>query len=536
LISLKRFFQARVLLAVWWAWPLLASAEVSATAPRSQTLADPQRQQVLGFLLLEPGRAKLFKHEQALKKTPDVIDCLVQCLVDASNSFFIFTDHLGTPFAWVKVSTGEITYTPYSPWGELLAYDPTRGPPTFPEGNIPANGIPLPDFGDFPGHLPPLGLAGHLIEQDTGLVVMHHRTYHPRLGHFLTPDFRAPDIDDPSTFTEPYAYAAGNPVMYWDPTGLIGIFFDGTWQDEAKMVNDTNVYLLYNTYTDEAGYYTGVGTKGNLLDLALGGLTGLGGKEKVEDAYDFLVKEYNEEYEKMRAGDPDADLSIDIFGFSRGAALARQLANVINERGIPILSSKKIESVYVPTRGIAKIESYGLKVKNPAIRFLGLFDTVGSFGIPGNNVNLGYDLSIPENVQFVRHATAEHETRPLYPLSSVLSYPGQRLLFTGNPGIVRTWEKSFVGTHSDIGGGNKDQDYPAKIPLEWMVQEGQAVGVPSKSIPKEHQVSPFVRGRQCEKYKHETLELYDVLLYLWTDRWNISGRTVYYYPRRKGKH
>jgi hypothetical protein len=49
---------------------------------------------------------------------------------------------------------------------------------------------------------------------------MHHRTYHPRLGHFLTPDFRPPSIDDPSTFTEPYAYAAGNPGMYWDLNGL----------------------------------------------------------------------------------------------------------------------------------------------------------------------------------------------------------------------------------------------------------------------------------------------------------------------------
>jgi RHS repeat-associated protein len=220
LISFVRFFQARVFLAVWWAWPLLASAEVSPTAPRSQTMADPQKQQVRGFLLLEPHRAKLSKNEQDLKKTPDVIDCLVQCLVDAPNSFFIFTDHLGTPFAWVKVSTGEVTFTPYSPWGELLAQDPTRGPPAFSEGNIPASGISLPDFGDFPGKLPPLGLAGHLIEQDTGLVVMHHRTYHPRLGHFLTPDFRPPSIDDPSTFTEPYAYATGNPVMYWDEDGL----------------------------------------------------------------------------------------------------------------------------------------------------------------------------------------------------------------------------------------------------------------------------------------------------------------------------
>jgi hypothetical protein len=49
---------------------------------------------------------------------------------------------------------------------------------------------------------------------------MHYRWYNPRLGTFLTPDFRSPNIYDPSTFTEPYAYAKGNPIMYWDLDGL----------------------------------------------------------------------------------------------------------------------------------------------------------------------------------------------------------------------------------------------------------------------------------------------------------------------------
>jgi len=33
-------------------------------------------------------------------------------------------------------------------------------------------------------------------------------------------DYRTPNIYDPSTLTEPYAYARANPTMFWDPDGL----------------------------------------------------------------------------------------------------------------------------------------------------------------------------------------------------------------------------------------------------------------------------------------------------------------------------
>ncbi|MBO1323493.1 RHS repeat domain-containing protein [Acanthopleuribacter pedis] len=136
----------------------------------------------------------------------------IKDLTGAGMDYHIFTDHLGTPLAYKNTNTGTVYINPRSPWGESLANTPTRGSP------YTTQNFTLPPDPIFP--TTPLGLSGHLEDADTGLIYMHHRFYDPALGHFLNPDFRAPDIYDPSTFTEPYAFAAGNPIMFWDPNGL----------------------------------------------------------------------------------------------------------------------------------------------------------------------------------------------------------------------------------------------------------------------------------------------------------------------------
>ncbi|CAM2006030.1 RHS repeat-associated core domain-containing protein [Acanthopleuribacter pedis] len=135
----------------------------------------------------------------------------IEDLKDREKSYYLFNDHLGTPFAYKRLSDGMVFYTPYSPhgedwWTQFEAKDlmPGTNPQTqtTTDYNL-GKGYERPTFSVFTK--PFLGLSGHQRDTNTGLIYMHHRYYSPQLGHFLNPDFRTPDIYDPTTFTEPYA-------------------------------------------------------------------------------------------------------------------------------------------------------------------------------------------------------------------------------------------------------------------------------------------------------------------------------------------
>ena len=99
---------------------------------------------------------------------------------------------------------------------------PFEATPDIPQKNIAEEGEPakmvhafdLPPLLTEQAHAPIPSLGGHPYDPGTGLTYMHYRYYHPWLSHFLGPDFRQPDIFDPTTWNEPYAYAAGNPFMF----------------------------------------------------------------------------------------------------------------------------------------------------------------------------------------------------------------------------------------------------------------------------------------------------------------------------------
>ncbi|MDG2952945.1 T6SS phospholipase effector Tle1-like catalytic domain-containing protein [Exercitatus varius] len=237
----------------------------------------------------------------------------------------------------------------------------------------------------------------------------------------------------------------------------IGMFFDGTGNNlyndsEGRSQNGlSNIAKLYKLYRDgetikgqkltecqivvKAIYVEGVGTKKNEKDYTKGLAFGSGGAQRIRYAIETLkniLKPYPErEYQRQ----------IDVFGFSRGAAMARDFINTLANED---------------------------KLKYQ-IKFVGLFDTVGSFGNPGDEYNWkpindthkesdftlivnerrgktpsledyeAYNFNLaPYSAEQIVHFAALDEYRKNFPL-------------TDTNGAGMTY--GFIGAHSDVGGG-----------------------------------------------------------------------------------
>ena len=220
--------------------------------------------------------------------------------------------------------------------------------------------------------------------------------------------------------------------------------FNGTWNAEKTDVlttpdneyhTNTNVLKFRDAYSGTNGYYTnGVGTRFGMIGRIFGGAFGVGGHDRINDALNHLRV-------RLAAG----DTAIDVVGFSRGAALALAFTNRAHKQVID------------PRTG-----------KSPVIRFVGVWDVVGSFGIPINlgpflfqEYNIGYTLKLPPTVEHCFHAMALDERR-------------QTFRVTRLKGAHEVW---FRGSHSDIGGGNGNLGLN-NIAFCWMLRKAAACGLP----------------------------------------------------------
>lgn len=221
--------------------------------------------------------------------------------------------------------------------------------------------------------------------------------------------------------------------------------FDGTGNedkpDDEDGGFDSNVLHFFRGYDDplkdfdtknELGslYLKGIGTRAHTsVANALGKAIGFGGHRRVRQMMNRLE-------DNFEAG----DRAIDVVGFSRGAALVISFANEIAE-----------------------------KLPDLTIRFIGVWDIVGEFGLVGEHLNAGHNLNMPPNVEHCYHAMALDERRALFQLTR-LSGTGKRVLQPP----VEVW---FRGVHSDVGGGNGNSGLNW-IALNWMYENARRHGLP----------------------------------------------------------
>ena len=217
------------------------------------------------------------------------------------------------------------------------------------------------------------------------------------------------------------------------------------WSSLTGTLEQENIPFKRETKNHLGLYFRGIGNDEDNV-AAKGfykGAFGAGEKSIRDHAYASICQHY-------QPGD-----RICIFGFSRGAASARLLATKLDKYGLPSEITLYYSDVKNKASGkkellFTKYKSKDEGEKSLPVSFLGVFDTVGAFGIPINigifnfqKINLFKDPTLAKNIQKAVHLVALDESRE--PFVPTLANQADH--------IEEVW---FAGVHADIGGGYLD--------------------------------------------------------------------------------
>jgi len=269
---------------------------------------------------------------------------------------------------------------------------------------------------------------------------------------------------------------------------------DGTWNerdqtdDKTHLRHATNVTKVARAVKSLAAdgtqqvvfYHDGVGTHPG-LDKIAGGAFGDGIEANIRDLYRSILYNYC----------PDDEIFM--FGFSRGAFTVRTLAGFMNEfRLLQKEDDFFVPDLYAEYKQGATLESIvndphfrrmGQPRPCPPIKFIGVWDTVGALGLPGeigealNRNQLTYhSVDLHPTILNAYHALAIDEQRvPFKP--TFWTRPKD---WSGR--LEQAW---FAGVHSNVGGGYSP-DGLANEALHWMVAAAEAHGLEINSAYLEH--------------------------------------------------
>lgn len=213
-------------------------------------------------------------------------------------------------------------------------------------------------------------------------------------------------------------------------------------QQRKAIVNADGIYVYGAVYVSGVGTTSG-GRDSRVSGQGFGrGTTGVVAKvsrgiKKLADALQM--------FESDNPGCAIGALELDVFGFSRGAASARHLANEVLKK-----SRGALDPVLDP-RKLPLSDSFSWASGSVRLKVIGLFDTVAAvggisdLGSVRDAVNKRVNLFLPPGcAQQVLHLVAGDEHRRNFVLNSVKP----------------DWPREIVlpGSHSDIGGGYQPQE------------------------------------------------------------------------------
>ncbi|QRV87116.1 Tyrosine-protein kinase SPK-1 [Ceratobasidium sp. AG-Ba] len=264
---------------------------------------------------------------------------------------------------------------------------------------------------------------------------------------------------------------------------------DGTGKNGFKDDHRTNVYKLYNRilnskcegptvvdnvqYEVVAQYFPGIGCETAAAPGILSKLFGAGIVKMVAQVYMFILNSY-------RHGD-----RVCIFGYSRGAWIARKVASLLFHIGRSVKEEKELleqwkhREIGVPWARKLFHDPIPVEwVLNNQAMLQIIFDSHYNQQVPGGLGHCAiYSLSrltqlkdlmniseteLYHGVKHALHAVAFHENRQLFRVSLFDKEHGDRL--------QEVW---FAGSHSDVGGGGKPTVL-SDITLNWMIQNVDA--------------------------------------------------------------
>jgi hypothetical protein len=252
-------------------------------------------------------------------------------------------------------------------------------------------------------------------------------------------------------------------------------------------------HLVLKVYSEGMGTNTEANDDGKIEhlsdykkdDLVEGSGFGMGNAGIISRVKRAIQLTVNKIKKNLKDNETIGTLTVDVFGFSRGAAAARNFVHEITMQEYPakvvdelsaydhndnLISSKYADpNVLLPAHGMLGylLTENGTTFDNLVIRFAGLFDTVPHYGLIQSNDRIDLGLDSIMNANYTVHLVAGDEHRVNFSLVDISCIVGKK----GGGHAKKGVELYLPGVHCDVGGSYDEGRPEANDPLNFAFSE-----------------------------------------------------------------